>query len=301
MKVTPELIKKYHQNLCSEEERQMVELWLQETSWENETYAEGEENLSPVFEVSRSRVQGWKKSLSIAASLFLVSGLTWIGFNAYKKPEECVFKAVSTQKGEIKQIDLADGTRVFLNAESTIEYPEKFADTARDVKLTGEAYFEVAKDPKRRFRIETDQSELKVLGTEFNLKAYKGENQELSVTEGKVSFSTLQSDSKPQVLVAREFALLETSTGIIESRTEKIEMRDHWRDGGLTINDLSVKELIPILERRFGLEVNVKNPALLKKNYTGSHKAASVRAVMEDICFVLNCNYKVTESKIEIY
>lgn len=301
MKVTPELIKKYHQDRCTPAEKQAVEVWLLTPEWSSDVFSLGEENLPETLDFVTKQKLSWKRVMAVAASLVMVLGAGWIGFNKLNPSREIVLKSVSTQRGEIKELHLQDGTRIVLNSESSIQFPDKFTDSTRDVKLCGEAYFEVAKDPQRRFKIQTEKSEVKVLGTEFNLKAYKGENQELRVNEGKVSFNSLGSKETPRVLVAREYAILETSTGVIDQRTERIEVRDHWYGGGLTVNDMTLKDLIPILERRFDITVKVKNQALLKKSYTGSHKSVSIRSVFDDLSFVLNCNYKQSENVIEIY
>jgi transmembrane sensor len=303
MKVTPELIKKYHQNRCSSEERLIVEQWLQKEEWGEDIYgtAAGEDDLPESLDFVGKKEWNWKRNLGIAASVLLVLSAGWLGLRQYKTPEIIAMKTVLTEKGEIKELELTDGTRVFLNGESKLEFPEKFADTAREVKLSGEAYFEVSKDPQRKFRIRTEDSEVKVLGTQFNLKAYPGENQELRVSEGKVSFNAHHSRETPQILIARDCAILETSTGVIERRTEKIDVGDHWRDGGLNVDDLSLKDLIPILERRFNVSLKVKNQALLKKHYTGTHKSVTLRAVLDDVGFVLNCNYRISDNTVEIY
>lgn len=303
MKVTPELIKRYHQNRCSSEERLIVEQWLQKEEWGGgiDTAVNGENNLPELLDFVQKAKWNWKRGMGIAASMFLVLSIGWLGLKQLNKSEVVALKTIQTQKGEMKELQLTDGTRVFLNGESKLEFPEKFADTAREVKLSGEAYFEVSKDPQRKFRIRTEASEVKVLGTQFNLKAYPGENQELRVSEGKVSFNTSTSKNVPQILVARDCAILETSSGVIERRTEKIDVGDHWRDGGLTVDDLSLKELIPILERRFNVSLKVKSQALLRKHYTGSHKSVTLRAVLDDVSFVLNCNYRISDNSIEIY
>src|SRR5690606_29570385 len=100
------------------------------------------------------------------------------------------FLTLSTPKGGTYQVTLSDGTKVWLNAESTLKYPADFSGAERTVTLIGEAYFSVVKDTKRPFKVITDGQEIEVLGTEFNVSAYPEESEiKTTLVVGKVRLS----------------------------------------------------------------------------------------------------------------
>lgn len=106
---------------------------------------------------------------------------------------------------EMQEVQLPDGSTVWLNMNSTLEYPETFADNQRLVKLSGEAFFEVEKNPAKPFVIQTAHTETKVLGTSFNLRAYDNEETtSVVVTTGKVSFVNMVADAEPVILTPGE-------------------------------------------------------------------------------------------------
>src|SRR5690606_3481667 len=110
-----------------------------------------------------------------------------------KKPNEQYH--IQTPKAGQYQVVLADGTKVWLNAASSLHYPSSFTGKTRRVELKGEAYFEVAKDAKP-FIVKTADQELEVLGTHFNINAYEDENQTITtLLEGSVRVSILNSNA----------------------------------------------------------------------------------------------------------
>ena len=124
---------------------------------------------------------------------------------------------------EIRQIALSDGSQVWLNVGSQLSYPENFAGNHRPVRLTGEAFFEVSKDPKRPFEIETSQTKTTVLGTAFNVRALPGEAQtEVAVREGKVRVEA--------TTVRKSVLLTENQRAVYDHGAELINKRE---DGNL--------------------------------------------------------------------
>ena len=93
---------------------------------------------------------------------------------------------VSSSANRTKSFRLSDGTVVWLNSRSTLRYPNKFSGTERRVELTGEAFFEVAPDESMPFIVNTDQYDIRVLGTKFNVFAYKDNNVKTSLVEGSL-------------------------------------------------------------------------------------------------------------------
>jgi transmembrane sensor len=125
-----------------------------------------------------------------AVALILAIGFTWKTLLYESRINEI------TENDQQKELFLADGTLVVLNQNSKLEYPESFSGQQRVVKLSGEAYFNVAHNPEQPFLILTEESSVKVLGTSFNLRAYPSETfTEVEVESGKVAFSVNNSNS----------------------------------------------------------------------------------------------------------
>ncbi len=99
-------------------------------------------------------------------------------------------KALSIPRGQDYHLTLADGTKVWLNAESRLEFPDRFNGNTREVRLQGEAYFEVKKDVKRPFIVHTDYLSTRVLGTSFDVRAYSRKDASVTLVSGRVQVKT---------------------------------------------------------------------------------------------------------------
>ncbi|MEN8119302.1 MAG: FecR family protein [Bacteroidota bacterium] len=128
--------------------------------------------------------------LQVAAVVLISFGLSWFAFYAYYQNELRVSEGmleVSVEKGSKSVVKLTDGTTIWLNSETTIRYPDKFANNQRDVFIEGEAFFEVAKDKNRPFKVHTSDMDIVVLGTSFNVKSYPDEGTiETTLIEGSL-------------------------------------------------------------------------------------------------------------------
>lgn len=124
-----------------------------------------------------------------AASILVVLGLGWPGYRFFQQTNEpAIANVLKTQQKTTEQL-LPDGTKVFLNHNTTLSYAEDFGKDTRTVTLRGEAYFDVKRDENRPFIIQANGTEVRVLGTSFNVRAYD-KKVNVAVTSGKVQFST---------------------------------------------------------------------------------------------------------------
>ena len=180
----------------------------------------------------------------------------------------------STVVGERQAVTLPDGTQVWLNETSEITYEGRGDE--RFVAFSGEAYFDVATDSLRPFRIHTVDAVTTVLGTAFNLRAYpEEETVELSVTEGKVAMKTQRLDqgesstevvAQPQevVIAAGEEAVLTRADAKIAEKVVEANNSMAWKERKLSFPDTPLSEVIVTLERYFDAEIILENPALAK-------------------------------------
>jgi len=274
-------------------------------------------------------------SMQIAATL-LLAGLLSLSWNWLTKARHMTavpdsqFAQVYIPKGQKGQITLSDGTRVWLNSNSTLRYPAGFGNGSRKVVLDGEAYLEVAKDPARPFFLETSSLTLKVLGTSFNIKCYSTDNTvETTLIEGSLEILSGKSGitrSKKVILKPNEKAIFmkpnnEISVAVLdlpEKREPKLNRRIQktpvsitqvesiisWKDNHLIFRDESFEEIAKKMESWYGVEIRIENENLKHYRFTGKFVYNEpIDQVMEVISrttplqYSLNKNILVIRSK----
>lgn len=143
-----------------------------------------------------------------AASILIVMGLGWFGYRFFEKANEPAIANVLKTQHKTTEQTLPDGTKVFLNHNTTLSYTDDFGQDTRTVVLKGEAFFDVKRDENRPFIIQANGTEVKVLGTSFNVRAYD-QKVNVAVTSGKVQFSTPKAKT---LLVKNETATAQADT-----------------------------------------------------------------------------------------
>lgn len=166
--------------------------------------------------------------------------------------------------GEYKLV-LADGTRVWLNAESELTYPNAFPGDSRQVKLKGEAYFEVAKNPDQPFRVMIGDMEVKVLGTSFNVSAYPEAKRQTTLVEGKVAIAW----NRQQVEIAPGQQATETSGGL-EVKRVKVANYVGWKERRFIYEDKLLGEVLEDLERWYDVEMFIVNNEIRNLHLTAN-------------------------------
>jgi transmembrane sensor len=171
---------------------------------------------------------------------------------------DVVFNTLTTPEGGEFKLALPDGTRVWLNAGSSITYPSAFTGKKRSVSITGEAYFEVAKDAKMPFYVKTGKQEIIVLGTHFNVKAYSDENDiTTTLLEGSVKVNPVIAQGsetvKSEVLKPGEQAVLKNSE--IKVNTVDTDQATAWKNGYFHFEETDITEVMRQLARWYNVEV----------------------------------------------
>lgn len=181
-----------------------------------------------------------------------------------------IMKELSTVKGQRATITLADGTRVYMGAGSTLKYPEQFKDSVRGISLQGEAFFEVAHNPQKPFIIETYNLRTRVLGTSFKVNAIEGRPFEVQVATGKVRVDRISSGSTEHlaVLTPGEQVSLNTLNGPAVSGKVVVEDVQGWKKSKLVFKDQSISEIARQLERAYDVRFSFKNAAKAREVIT---------------------------------
>lgn len=165
-------------------------------------------------------------------------------------PEAAVYNTVTTPRGGQYEVDLPDGSRVWLNSASSLRFPTAFTGSAREVDVTGEAYFEVARDAARPFRVRTAAFNVDVLGTDFDVNVYGDEG---------TSRTTLLSGSVRilgKVLQPGEQAMLDRSTGVVRVVPgADLEEAVAWKNGNLRFHNADIPAIMRQVSRWYDVDV----------------------------------------------
>ncbi len=179
---------------------------------------------------------------------------------------EVLYNTMSTAKGRQYQLILSDGTKVWLNSASSIRYPAAFVGNLRSVSITGEAYFEVAKDKAKPFVVTVNNMEVKVLGTHFNINAYADEAAiKTTLLEGSVQVSNA---ADVAMLVPGQQSRLYKTGAIQTISNADIEEAVAWKNGVFMFNNADIQSVMRQIGRWFDLEIAYEG-ALPKDSFGG--------------------------------
>jgi len=168
-------------------------------------------------------------------------------------------------------LQLSDGTKVWLNSETTLRYPVQFIGEERKVELTGEAFFEVARNEKVPFFVESGEQTIKVLGTEFNISSYK-ENSLISTTlvKGSIQVFINNKPDKRQTLVPNEQITISKINGQISKQKVNPYQYIAWKDGRFVFDDQNLREIMKTLSKWYNVDVVFAREELKNFRFTGN-------------------------------
>lgn len=294
---------KYIKGETTPEEREKVVRWLDEDPehihqyhslrklYDISLWSPIEENLQEEKQ-TRTLKPVWIEFLKVAAVILI----TFLGTKAFFdwKEDPVKMQTVIVPAGQRAELLLADGTKVWLNSRSKLKFPDRFQKDARNVELDGEGYFEVTHKEEAPFTVHTSRYDVKVLGTEFNVKAYNSKNQfETSLLKGCVEVSNM---NKSQVLRLRpDEQVISDGRQLIRSAiSDKNYFR--WKEGLLCLDDESISSLIEKLELYYDVDILVQKPSLMKYHYSGKLRISDG---VEHVLKVLQLKHKFTYTKDE--
>ncbi|MCM4167104.1 hypothetical protein KCTC52924_02681 [Arenibacter antarcticus] len=217
------------------------------------------------------------------------------------------YNTLSVPKGKQFSIELYDGTKVFLNAESSLRYPTTFLpNEGRKVFLTGEAYFEVAHNNKSPFIVNTQQLDIKVYGTTFNVSNYpEEESTEVVLLEGSVSLmhnSNLDISNNEFFLDPGFKGSYNKEARTIDKEKVNTSIYTSWRNGNLVFRDLSFEKIIQKLERHYNVIIINNNKTLANETFNATIETQheTMEQVLNYFNKVYQIEYQIVENKIII-
>ena len=217
----------------------------------------------------------WSTITKYAALFVLAAGLAWLGYTQLNSPEQ--WAQVATLAGERKVFYLPDSSRVVLNENSSLRFHKNFNGSERLVELSGEGFFDVTKNPKQPFVIHSNESQTKVLGTSFNVKALKGTKEvTVTVATGKVSFASLSTNKK--VILTPGFTGRLQTNGTVEKSKTNGNLAISWQ--AIKFEGSSFKEIETTLESYFNVSINLTNNALQHCTFTGTFNQPQLKEVL---------------------
>ncbi len=255
------------------------------------------QNIRP--ELEKKKVHFLKRGLAAAAAvtLLLAGGLTYYLVNS--SPANA-YTEITTAVGQKRTVQLADGSRLILNAGSTVRIPKNMEKERRLDIVDGEVFFEVKSDPATPFIVESGPLKTTVLGTSFNVTAYEAVNKmSVAVTDGKVSVQS--ADGSANVL-AKDQALTydKAKNNISIDALDKSLLG--WRDGILVLNDASFNDLVVLMQKNYGLQLTTTQDKIRATRYTTELSTAMdpVKAA-EVLAAIHNLKIEVTGHVVTIY
>ena len=314
-KLNEDIIIRYLENRCSEEDFVLINEWMKESD-ENagelfrmeEIYQLGkfpfeEENLVAKAErrlgrrleqenQKRQEVFKLKSVLRYAAAIVgvivLAAGLAYWFRN---KAEELV--VASAAHGQVREMLLPDGTKVWLNQSSVLKYPRAFEGKERHVYLDGEAYFEVARNHEKPFTVKSQAMDVRVLGTSFNIKCRPDNSfAETTLVEGEVEVKD-KSDKGRITLLPGQKAVLNRVTGRMQVKQVDPKMEIVWHNDLIPFEKSSIFQIAAALERFYGVKIILSPDVDSTNTYSGVlKKKDNIESVLNSLRNSIPFNYK---------
>ena len=208
-------------------------------------------------------------------------------------------------KGRKSTIHLSDGSTIYLNAESSITYPQKFSDSLRIVELKGEAFFEVSHDKIKPFIVRTGSIDVRVLGTSFNVQAFEEmDNTVVSLSSGKVELEGHRGNPNTNdsvvLLPGQSINYNNKNNAFGEVSTFDPVLEFGWKDGILAFDNASVSEVVETLERWYNVDIQLQNYHGTDWQYKARHDNESLELVLKSIAYNESIDFDIEGKKVTI-
>ncbi|UTN05499.1 DUF4974 domain-containing protein [Flavobacterium bizetiae] len=219
--------------------------------------------------------------------------------------EKTTYNTIKIPYGKKFRLQLSDGTLVHLNAGTTLRYPVKFiAGENRQVFLDGEAFFDVAKDKKHPFIVNADALNVRVLGTHFNVSNYlEDAATDVVLVEGSIGMyrSNEEFDAAKNTILKPGFkGSFNRENTVISTKAVITDIYTSWINGGLTFRNMTFKNIITKLERRYNVTIINKNEKLANEKFNASFSDESIEKVMSYFNDIHGINYTIKNNQILI-
>ncbi len=284
------LLHKYIEGKATEHEQLQVAKWLDADLKHMQQYIELRRIYDALVWVEQDaeelKTKTSKKRLSLQqigkiAAITLIALLSTYFLIHTNSKDDNRLLTMTMPAGQHGELILADGSRVWLNSQSSIKFPTNFDSHTREVFLVGEAFFDVASDEDHPFIVHTSDMSVRALGTEFNVRSYANSTTSTSLLSGRIDVTVLNTKET--------YSLSPNEQLKLENETVSLTTIPHisyfeWKNGIISFENETMKTLLKQLSICFNIDITIENDAVLNDTYTGKFK---VKEGVEQILKIL--------------
>ncbi len=209
---------------------------------------------------------------------------------------------VKVPMGSKTEIQLPDGTRVWLNSGSEVSYPSVFEPELREITLSGEAFFDVQKNDRIPFIVHAGDLDVQVLGTSFNVKSYPGEDfTETTLVEGSVKLSNRDSKETVVLKPGERAVMIKNRKQFDRSDHVETDLYTSWKNGKLVFKRERFGDLAVKMERWYNIQITISNKKLSDERVTGVFEQESVEQALRALQISVPFQYEIRKNNIVIY
>ena len=297
-----DILYKFFEGNASFEEEAAVKQWMEESAENRLAFLKERKLFDAMLLLGNEEIiKNGKKRFSInlsslrtelikiAAVIALTLGGSFIYRQMQTEQTPIALQTITVPAGQRINITLADGTNVWLNARTTIQYPITFNEKERLVKLDGEAYFDVTKDKSKPFIVQTDNYNVEVLGTQFDVNAYSETGEfETTLMSGSVKVASVSDSTQKITLKPNNKVFLQDGKLHVTAVDDYNPYR--WKEGLICFKNETFTSIMKDFEKYYGLTIQVKNKNVFKYVYTGKFRQTdgidyALRVLQKDIKF----------------
>ncbi|MDP4271377.1 MAG: DUF4974 domain-containing protein [Bacteroidota bacterium] len=303
-----EIFVHYFKGQISSEDEKILLDWIDESEANKQEFIEARRAwdmllLTTPMETEQ-RVVRWnfrRISLEIGKIAAAVIVVSTIAFALYKSQEHNLAQfsqTIEAPAGQMVKVTLPDGTKVWLNSRTKLSYNFSYGNVTRNVKLNGEAFFEVAHDKKHPFIVSAGRYDVTALGTAFNVYAYNESGEDLfstSLIRGKVSVANTSTNE--QVILTPNMKA-EVDHGKLKATSTSTAEDMLWKSGVYSFNNMTLADILERLERYYDVTIDIQNKNILSSTCTGKfRKNEGITHILDVIKAEANFRYQYNAEK----
>ena len=297
-----DILYKFFEGNASFEEEAAVKQWMEESAENRLAFLKERKLIDAMLLLGNEEIiKNGKKRFSInlsslrtelikiAAVVAITLGGSYFYYQSSLEKELMAMQTITVPAGQRINITLVDGTNVWLNARTSLSYPVKFGKNNRQVVLDGEAYFDVTKDKSKPFIVQTDNYNVEVLGTQFDVNAYSETGEfETTLMSGSVKVASASDSTQKITLKPNNKVFLQDGKLHVTAVDDYNPYR--WKEGLICFKNETFTSIMKDFEKYYGLTIQVKNKNVFKYVYTGKFRQTdgidyALRVLQKDIKF----------------